>query len=278
MGEHNGPLYHYTTGEGLISLVTKRELWATDIFYLNDKTELVYGIDLAIDELRSGRVPDAYKHGVAEAMDKLSGLREIRPYLTAHRVYVCSFSEKLDDLSQWRSYCPQGGYAVELPLRMLSASAKRQGFCLVACAYKEEEQREQIRKSLEAGVARFSRGGEPSREQAEVLVGILLAVSAMMKHPKFETERECRLLYALPRVDDIKGKLNKDEFRSRSSLIIPYQKMKLSEKVLKHVKVHVGPSQYVEESAAAAGRLLRCSNGDDFKKRVIKSEVPYRLL
>jgi hypothetical protein len=141
MVTRNGHLCHYTTAEGLISMITKREIWATDIFYLNDKSELVYGIDLATDELKCGRVPDAYRSGVSEAIDRLSGLKELRPHLTAHRVYVCSFSGKLDDLSQWRSYCPQGGYAVEFSPEMLIATAHRQGFDLFACVYKEEAQR-----------------------------------------------------------------------------------------------------------------------------------------
>lgn len=278
MVTRNGHLCHYTTAEGLISMITKREIWATDIFYLNDKSELAYGIDLATDELKSGWVPDAYRSGVPEAIDRLSGLKELRPHLTAHRVYVCSFSGKLDDVSQWRSYCPQGGYAVEFPPEILSATAHRQGFDLFACVYKEEAQRRLIRNHLKEAALHFGRARESSRQQAETLVGVLLALSAMMKHPRFEAEGEYRLLYVLPRLNNAKRRQATDEFRSRGSLIIPYQKMRLSERLLRHVKIHVGPCQYMEESAAAAGRLLRCSCRENFQKRVIRSEVPHRHL
>lgn len=44
-------LYHYTTAEGLIGIMRNRNIWATDVFYLNDWEEFLGGINLARDYL-----------------------------------------------------------------------------------------------------------------------------------------------------------------------------------------------------------------------------------
>ena len=36
------PLFHYTTQAGLLGIIDSRSLWFTDIFYLNDSTEMEY--------------------------------------------------------------------------------------------------------------------------------------------------------------------------------------------------------------------------------------------
>jgi hypothetical protein len=40
-------LWHYTTPEGLTGIIESNSLWATDVFYLNDLTEFMYGINIA---------------------------------------------------------------------------------------------------------------------------------------------------------------------------------------------------------------------------------------
>ena len=39
--QYSGKLYHYTTPQGLIGIVNNNELWASDIFSLNDAEELM---------------------------------------------------------------------------------------------------------------------------------------------------------------------------------------------------------------------------------------------
>ncbi len=44
-------LYHYTSAEGLKGILEDRRIWASDIFYLNDWTELFLGRDAMIEHL-----------------------------------------------------------------------------------------------------------------------------------------------------------------------------------------------------------------------------------
>ena len=54
-------LYHYTNDGGLRGIIETGKLWFTDIFYLNDPSELKYSVRLASDILTrhaSGRTSD----------------------------------------------------------------------------------------------------------------------------------------------------------------------------------------------------------------------------
>jgi hypothetical protein len=46
-------LYHYTTQEAFLSIVTTRKLWASSIYHLNDSTEISYAMSLATNVLNT---------------------------------------------------------------------------------------------------------------------------------------------------------------------------------------------------------------------------------
>src|SRR5215813_9273187 len=46
-------LYHYTSDAGLEGIIKSGKLWFTDIFALNDPSELRHGLSIAIDVLKS---------------------------------------------------------------------------------------------------------------------------------------------------------------------------------------------------------------------------------
>src|SRR4051812_23751258 len=97
----SGTLYHYTTQSGLIGIIRSRELWATDSQYLNDVKEYAHAFDLA-GAVISRRLSLATDHATVRVLkDMKLGLQNA----PVPDVYVCSFSEERDSLSQWRAYC-----------------------------------------------------------------------------------------------------------------------------------------------------------------------------
>jgi len=44
-------LYHYTNTAGMLGILRTRALWATDVGYLNDSKELLYGRDEVVSAL-----------------------------------------------------------------------------------------------------------------------------------------------------------------------------------------------------------------------------------
>jgi len=55
----SGPLYHYTSGNGLIEIIKNGELWSTQVACLNDSSEMLYPIELLrtkVKEKRAARI------------------------------------------------------------------------------------------------------------------------------------------------------------------------------------------------------------------------------
>ncbi|HEX5470518.1 MAG TPA: hypothetical protein VFW73_01465 [Lacipirellulaceae bacterium] len=109
-------VFHFTSAGAALSIVTSRQLWATNVEYLNDRFEgqlpnraLTWMVEK----------PDVYLPGVTAPQKHLEALR---CSLSHGRVaYASSFSEHYRSLPQYRMYCPEtGGYAVGFPRAYLS--------------------------------------------------------------------------------------------------------------------------------------------------------------
>ena len=46
--KHNHIIYHYTSPIGLVGIIEKKCMWATDLRYLNDASEFSYTVDLIL--------------------------------------------------------------------------------------------------------------------------------------------------------------------------------------------------------------------------------------
>lgn len=98
-------LYHYTSSVGLQGILTSKNIWASDIRYLNDAHEFVYGLDQLIPELTK-QIVDELKNEYAEpALKIILGADDAR-------YFVACFCEDGDLLSQWRGYAAPGGFSL----------------------------------------------------------------------------------------------------------------------------------------------------------------------
>lgn len=110
-------IYHYTNDVGLRGILETGQIWLSDIFYLNDPSELRHGVSLAVDVLNrkaESGPPEAKEFASRFTEFFESGMQE-----TAH-YFVCSFSLNGDDLGQWRAYADNGrGYALGFDAKVL---------------------------------------------------------------------------------------------------------------------------------------------------------------
>src|ERR1039458_6367368 len=131
------PLYHYTGAEGALGIVSSGEIWATDADYLNDPSEILYGRDLIRNvwhDFKRGATVLASVQDVVDSMTTF--LYEKWMYAT----YLTCFSERRNDLSQWRAYSESGtGYSLGFDSTRLIANA---GFHLFRVEYSLESQRD----------------------------------------------------------------------------------------------------------------------------------------
>jgi hypothetical protein len=120
-------LYHYTNDAGLSGIIESGQLWFTDIFALNDPSELRHGLSIAIDVLKSrataARPEIATFASILERFDLDAGIE------AAGHFFICCFSGNGDDLGQWRAYANNGqGFALKFDTSSLEAAfTKKKG-------------------------------------------------------------------------------------------------------------------------------------------------------
>jgi hypothetical protein len=101
-------LCHYTSATGLIGILESKQLYATDVRFLNDSQELLYAVDLAKQYLTNQPLQskDDERKAFADFALKLLDTKDNLVVILGTPTFVASFSEENDLLSQWRGYCP----------------------------------------------------------------------------------------------------------------------------------------------------------------------------
>lgn len=141
-------LYHYTSSGGLLGMLEKQKLWATHAAYLNDAQETIYGLNNVIRELnvmiKSFKIPDELNDdelwtstGQAAGLVRwiatkvmlslVMKLAQDRIALLQQNAgpFVSCLSGKRDQLSQWRGYSGDGGYAIRFDATAFHSSIKQ---------------------------------------------------------------------------------------------------------------------------------------------------------
>ena len=267
----DGPLFHYTTQAGLLGIIESREIWATDIRYLNDASELGYGLDLARDLMR-----DAHKEG--ELTKRAYDVADALSRSLAHpHIFVASFSERGDLLSQWRGYSERGdGFSLGFDMSTLAEAQTRFGrvhFSLERCVYDHRQQKGLLREALSKW---FAGGRDSDGEQPKNSLGIgvdLVRLSARLKHPSFCEESEWRLVSTLvPRSHPCVA------FREGRAVLTPYFRLGLAspDGCIPLSKVIVGPTPHMELALQSTRDFLASKGVTIAPDRVVPSEIPYR--
>lgn len=99
-------IYHYTDSAGLLGILESGKIWLTDMFGLNDPTELRHGVGHAC-EILAGE-PQRGHPAAKIFAEKFNMLRDGGVEASAH-FFVACFSRDEDDLGQWRAYGDNGG-------------------------------------------------------------------------------------------------------------------------------------------------------------------------
>ncbi len=265
------PLYHYTTFKGLFGIVESRQLWASDIRYMNDAAELRHTVDLVRREVKLRINKSGWNAKLLNALvDWLS-----RKLTNGHLLFAASFRENGNLLSQWRGYSTIGkGVSLGFHPAVISRVARRQGFKIARCIYDNAEQAALIKKLVD-GVEYIADEceGMQYHEIFQRMESDLLMITAILKHPSFEEEAEWRVIspsyaeQACPRV----------KFREGTSMIVPYIELDLAENdQLRLQHVYLGPSPNSTNSINSL-RMFLTRHGIDPDEGISDCKIPYRL-
>jgi hypothetical protein len=98
----SGEMWHYTSGHGLVSIISTGQLYSTQVSCLNDTLEQRYFGDLIHAAVKKDAITNTNPNLAAlyEAVDSALSSRDF----SAAFHFVTCFSEVEDDLGQWRGY------------------------------------------------------------------------------------------------------------------------------------------------------------------------------
>lgn len=211
----NRPVWHYTNGHALLSILKNGQLWASSPEHLNDASEMVHGLEIiqhAFKDAVNGRKEEETAKG-SEWKPVEATLSEVLDdhYFTSiiNDVYYISASTEPDSLTLWRNYADGDGFALGIDTAIeLSADG---------IPVDEEEARENIRGDVPLISGWYRVKYKPREKQRLAATFIRNAVedikntddtdlpdlvrelrkqavilASVMKHHAFEDEREVR--------------------------------------------------------------------------------------
>ena len=277
-------IYHYTDGTGLRGIFESGKLWFTDIFKLNDPTEVRHGLNPAIEIInqRAHNGPPELKlfSNILKRMVN-EGIE-----LTAHH-FVCCFSKDAEDLGQWRAYADNGrGFVIGFDGGILVQAfikAGNENHSTFPITYRDKRLREMQKEIIEKFIPFFSfpRGrnftnGERKRYLTELSTSLavpLVSSALFFKHKAYKNEKEYRFhqIYAAGPLDGVK-------LRTRQYSLIRYREFDWRTVAAGSLKkIIIGPGadrslahQFVDECLREFHQVEGVKIG--------QSDIPYRAL
>lgn len=281
-----GLLYHYTSGEALLGILTSTSLWATDSAYLNDTREFTFGreeLAAAIRELAkriADRVPESPLHdSPAEIADHVRPLAD-QVDGPLEGPYITSFCRHPDLLSQWRSY-GRNGYSIGFrsdALQTIAAPKAGRRYNGV------EEEVDPTRPNQPPALRRVRYGEGSVSAMVEAVIYRYEALSGVPRSPLYGID-DLAFLYA--EVASVKDNAfeQEDEWRlilhpgatlpkyrvDAQSTLIPYIPLPFDRTAVE--EIWVGPGMH-EGAESSLERFLEQHEYQHVK--VKKSKAPYR--
>ncbi len=267
-GSPTTTLFHYTSARGLLGILDTGNIYASSAYHLNDSMEFRYAIELMVNQVRARLNVETgpWNTMYGELLEQLPSTAKDA------QVFVASFSEEGDLLSQWMAYSgPSNGFALGLSPQHFEA-ARAAGFRLVRCVYDRARQAELAGAAIDT----ICQSGGLLDEEA---IDKILITAAALKHPGFFREAEWRLIKPLVLGS---GESRGILFREGRLGMVPFLKapLVLDGGKLVPSAIHIGPSGDAAATEAAVNTLLYARGlkgllgGSQVK--VVPSSTPYR--
>lgn len=210
-------LFHYTSEENLTNILKFGNLWATECTFLNDGSELLAGINVFREAVKSFHVP-VFIELVNSALTKWND--------DSWMYFVISLSEDGDLLSQWRAYANDGmGCSIALDAKCIRGRAGFGEFVgldadklpketsnfyhLLKVVYENEAKLEIAHQFLQQAKLQFDEFdlGNPKSDTKDLETFVLISALRLkefiisFKNEEFSEEREWRVVSSLHRND-----------------------------------------------------------------------------
>ena len=230
-------IYHYTTADAFINILKERSLWASDIHYMGDTTELTQPLDLAEAAIEMTEIAANIRYPKTKQLHNEIAQSMKNSVLTSKRVniFVASFCTKGDLLSQWRGYgIPGPVYAIGFDRKKLINKIRPYSFSLRKCKYYSSSD---YKIDIHLHVEKYflNKRNNSNSECSNFSDEFTQEKAVTMKYDYFEEEKEWRIISVKP----LKSNDAKAGFRGGKSVIIPYYAVPINLDSI--VEIIVGP-------------------------------------
>jgi Protein of unknown function (DUF2971) len=284
-------IWHYTTGDALLSIVESGALYATQVSCLNDSTEVLYGEKLLRDafiDIQTQNTKSREEAFILERIIKNIAEEPTTPTNIPSPFFVTCFSKEKDDLSQWRAYSGgENGYAIAF----LAGAFFNRGSLVVRVNYEKDQHKEVAKKVANATLQFFKEGidarpasGIDNTALMEAWANEFLAtwqalisrLAPMVKDPAFRGENEYRIVHELQGHEFSKLRLRqKQTLMSRHlPLVFPPPNSATQSDMLPIMEVMVGPGRHKEISRVSVDTALRQKG---YTVPVTMSSIPFQM-
>ncbi|EEY5312120.1 TPA: DUF2971 domain-containing protein [Escherichia coli] len=217
-------IFHYTDLFGLKGILDSNSLWATNIYFLNDKEESNHGCECFRNTIKivdGNIIPKDKKTILLKSLDMYEKGRLQKEKGIDKHVYSISFCKENDKLSQWRGYGNKQGVCIEFDADELVSFSQNIYLNCVAHDVIYSNNNDITKMSKELGEF-FSCNGINIKEMNDHFVTMVSTYQFIskyipfFKHPSFIEENEFRLVFTpWMQMPDV-------HFRINNNGIIPY--------------------------------------------------------
>ncbi|WP_082773745.1 DUF2971 domain-containing protein [Hymenobacter sp. PAMC 26628] len=287
----NKSLFHYTDAGGLVGLVNGK-LWLTSLHYQNDSKEYYYAINMLKDILNT-EYPGLLHDTTISMLGRKMSLS-----------FSFSLSEQGDSLSQWRGYCPKGGFALSFENVSFNNFIKDNNLQIVKCVYNVNDQKEVLRKYVIGITQAQFEHARATKDSSELPFSVntlhyeifnkISRVAPILKDPNFCQEEEWRLIKTLISTDAHRQygsnalseilPSNNVKVRPRGNAFIPYVEIPLkhdeSRRNVSVAIVRMSPSNLPDNlrkfaEDACKSLLYTSDKVAHYNAEVVSSIIPY---
>lgn len=283
-------LYHYTSLNGLIGILASQNLWASHCDFLNDSQEYHEAIDFLAYQTSKIFMDDDYLSPIAWV------IRDAIEKLYKKEIYITSFSEQADLLSQWRGYCDQGiGGCIGFNKDLINEFCAQQGYDFNKCIYDNGHQADLLHQLIKDCIStlpqptisrlEFENAGSKTQVDHEIGHRIYLennnqqtnnalsvfksktnVLAPMIKNSGFKEEAEWRIV--------IRNLSSSLKFRASKSHIVPYIELPLIKEKRNIIEeIIVGPNPKIDRCMASVEKLLL--NYEMSHVKISQSKIPF---
>jgi predicted GNAT family acetyltransferase len=256
-------LWHYTSVQGFQGIIASGNIYATDVRFLNDTEEFIHARKVADEVVEKSPEFGSYNFPLHESLEWLVNTIFKSDFLNRNsaQIFVASFTDSEDDLSQWRGYSHGTcGVSIAFGLGMHRLPIGSDSAVTFApCVYDDDKKQSLIQYALQhfinesetwwadsarrflnqhsssktnpdiSQITEFTNAALNGQEyQAHLKKGLdkarksVYPLCGLLKHRSFHHEREWRFVLPISPNKDKTNLLHPIRFRSTNTSLVPY--------------------------------------------------------